>query len=49
VPKTLEIMAETVGTALDPDCFAALRRVVALLDARAAGAITPAPLARDAA
>lgn len=28
VPKTLEIMAETIGTALDPDCFAALRRVV---------------------
>jgi len=49
VPKTLEIMAETVGTAIDPDCFAALRRVVALLDARAAGSMTPAPLTRDAA
>ena len=29
VPRTLEIMAETVGTALDPACFAALQRVVA--------------------
>lgn len=33
VPRTLEIMAETVGTALDPACFAALTRVVATLDA----------------
>jgi HD-GYP domain-containing protein (c-di-GMP phosphodiesterase class II) len=32
VPKTLEIMAESVGTALDPDCFAALQRVVMALD-----------------
>lgn len=32
VPRTLEIMAETVGTALDPACFAALKRVVATLD-----------------
>jgi HD-GYP domain-containing protein (c-di-GMP phosphodiesterase class II) len=32
IPRALEIMAETVGTALDPDCFAALRRVVATLD-----------------
>jgi HD-GYP domain-containing protein (c-di-GMP phosphodiesterase class II) len=32
VPRTLEIMAETVGTALDPDCFAALKRVVASLE-----------------
>lgn len=28
VPKTLEIMAENVGTAIDVDCFGALRRVV---------------------
>lgn len=25
IPQTLEMMAKTVGTALDPDCFAALR------------------------
>lgn len=25
IPKTLEIMAENVGTAIDPDCFAALQ------------------------
>jgi HD-GYP domain-containing protein (c-di-GMP phosphodiesterase class II) len=31
IPRTLEIMAESVGTALDPDCFAALRRTVATL------------------
>lgn len=31
IPKTLEIMAETVGTAIDADCFAALSRVVARL------------------
>lgn len=28
IPQTLEMMAESVGTAIDPDCFAALRRVV---------------------
>jgi HD-GYP domain-containing protein (c-di-GMP phosphodiesterase class II) len=28
VARALEMMAESVGTALDPDCFAALRRVV---------------------
>ena len=33
VPRTLEIMAESVGTALDPECFAALRRVVPVLEA----------------
>ncbi len=33
VPRTLEIIAETVGTALDPQCFAALQGVVAKLDA----------------
>ncbi len=32
LPRTLQIMAETVGTALDPACFAALERVVARLD-----------------
>jgi HD-GYP domain-containing protein (c-di-GMP phosphodiesterase class II) len=35
VPKTLEIMAETVGTALDADCFAALRRVVDAMEREA--------------
>jgi HD-GYP domain-containing protein (c-di-GMP phosphodiesterase class II) len=29
VPQALEMMEKTVGTALDPDCFAALRRAVA--------------------
>jgi putative nucleotidyltransferase with HDIG domain len=28
VPKALEMMAQTVGTALDPDCFEALQRAV---------------------
>lgn len=28
IPKTIEIMAETVGTALDPVCFEALKRVL---------------------
>ncbi len=28
IPKTLEIMAENVGTAIDPDCFAALKRAL---------------------
>ncbi len=32
VDKTLSIMAETVGTALDPACFAALQRVVAVIE-----------------
>ena len=32
VARTLEIMAATVGTALDPDCFAALTRVVAKVE-----------------
>ncbi len=31
IPKTLEIMAEAVGTAIDADCFAALNRVVSRL------------------
>ena len=29
VPQALEMMEKTVGTALDPDCFAALRRALA--------------------
>jgi HD-GYP domain-containing protein (c-di-GMP phosphodiesterase class II) len=33
VARTLEIMAESVGTALDPDCFAALQRIVPELEA----------------
>ena len=32
VSKALAIMAESVGTALDPDCFAALQRALAALD-----------------
>ncbi|GAB2888211.1 HD domain-containing protein [Uliginosibacterium flavum] len=31
VPRTLEMMAETVGTAIDPRCFEALKRAVARL------------------
>ena len=31
IPKTLEIMAENVGTAIDPDCFAALKAAIARL------------------
>jgi HD-GYP domain-containing protein (c-di-GMP phosphodiesterase class II) len=31
-PEALEMMAQTVGTALDADCFAALRRVVDALE-----------------
>jgi len=46
VPRTLEIMAETVGTALDPDCFAALTRVVAAL--AAPGHSQPPPATRAA-
>lgn len=29
IPQTLEMMAKTVGTALDPDCFAALKQAMA--------------------
>jgi HD-GYP domain-containing protein (c-di-GMP phosphodiesterase class II) len=29
IPQTLEMMAKTVGTALDPDCYAALRQAMA--------------------
>jgi len=29
IPQTLEMMAKTVGTALDPDCFTALRQAMA--------------------
>jgi HD-GYP domain-containing protein (c-di-GMP phosphodiesterase class II) len=28
IPQALEMMAKTVGSALDPDCFAALQRAV---------------------
>jgi len=28
IPQTLEMMAKTVGTALDPDCYAALRQAM---------------------
>ena len=28
IPRTLEMMAENVGTAIDPDCFAALQRII---------------------
>jgi len=33
IDKTLAIMAETVGSALDPGCFDALERVVRVLEA----------------
>jgi HD-GYP domain-containing protein (c-di-GMP phosphodiesterase class II) len=33
VTKALAIMTESVGTAIDPDCFAALHRALARLDA----------------
>ena len=33
IPKTLEMMAKTVGSALDPDCYAALVKAVAQLPA----------------
>ena len=28
IPKALEMMAQTVGTALDPECFDALKRAI---------------------
>ena len=28
IPRTLEMMAENVGTAIDPDCFAALKQAI---------------------
>lgn len=31
IPKALEMMAQTVGTALDPECFDALKRAIAHL------------------
>ena len=34
VPKTLEIMAENVGTAIDPTCFAALKAAIERLPAQ---------------
>ena len=37
VEETLEIMAATVGTAIDAECFAALKRVVARGDIRVGG------------
>jgi HD-GYP domain-containing protein (c-di-GMP phosphodiesterase class II) len=36
IPKTLEIMAETLGTAIDPVCFEALKAALARLDREAA-------------
>ncbi|WP_150430050.1 HD-GYP domain-containing protein [Dechloromonas sp. CZR5] len=33
IPKTLEIMAENVGTAIDPACFEALKQAIARLPA----------------
>jgi len=33
IPKTLEIMAENVGTAIDPQCFAALKQALDRLPA----------------
>jgi HD-GYP domain-containing protein (c-di-GMP phosphodiesterase class II) len=37
IDKTLAIMAETVGTALDPACFIALERVVQAIEPRRTG------------
>jgi HD-GYP domain-containing protein (c-di-GMP phosphodiesterase class II) len=31
IPQALEMMGKTVGTALDPQCYAALQRAIALL------------------
>ena len=31
IPKALDMMAQTVGTALDPACFDALKRAIARL------------------
>lgn len=33
IPRTLEMMAENLGTAIDPDCFAALKASIARLPA----------------
>lgn len=33
IPKTLEIMAENIGTAIDPECFEALKKAIARLPA----------------
>ncbi|KAA3654159.1 MAG: HD-GYP domain-containing protein [Proteobacteria bacterium] len=38
IPKTLEIMAENIGTAIDPDCFDALKAALERLDTPAAAA-----------
>ncbi|WP_323003534.1 HD-GYP domain-containing protein [Denitromonas sp.] len=38
IPKTLEIMAENVGTAIDPDCFDALKAALERLDTPPAAA-----------
>ena len=41
VPKTLEIMAETVGTAIDATCFEALKRAIEKLSQNSADALQP--------
>jgi response regulator RpfG family c-di-GMP phosphodiesterase len=38
IPQALEMMAKTVGGAIDPDCFAALTRALALVPQPAAAA-----------
>jgi HD-GYP domain-containing protein (c-di-GMP phosphodiesterase class II) len=43
IPRTLEIMAESVSTALDSDCFAALGRVVKTLEHAEAAARSGPP------
>jgi HD-GYP domain-containing protein (c-di-GMP phosphodiesterase class II) len=39
IPKTLEIMAETVGTAIDADCFEALKRAIEKLSQNSVDAL----------
>jgi HD-GYP domain-containing protein (c-di-GMP phosphodiesterase class II) len=39
VPKTLAIMAETVGTAIDADCFEALKRAIEKLSQNSVDAL----------
>jgi HD-GYP domain-containing protein (c-di-GMP phosphodiesterase class II) len=39
VPKTLEIMAETVGTAIDAECFEALKRAIEKLSQNSVDAL----------
>ena len=46
IPKTMAIMRETVGTALDAECFAALERVVETLEVVKSSLPAPSPDSR---